>query len=278
VPRVLKNSIWLPILPKRQGMSALPDAGEPTPRGSRLARWAVEHGSAPPPAAWLFGEPNDQARELAELRERLAEAEKRAEEAEAALPHLLGLGQRTVNGLLGDARARGREIIEEAKAQAALEAEHARQALALEAAELDSLRMAVACEAMGLEQVRAELEAGLAALQLTGGDPASAMPSRQLPAASTPAPGAVDDLAGSTLPPPPAPDDLASVGMRRPSTSADTPSTRFADAWAQGEDDMLAEAFDRFFAAQIDDDPLRDAVVDPDPDPAADTHTGTDPS
>jgi hypothetical protein len=265
VPRALKISILSPILPKRQGMSALPDAGEPTPRGSRLARWAVEQGGSAPPAAWLFGEPNDQARELAELRERLAEAEQRAVDAEAALPHLLALGQRTVNGLLSDARARGREIIDEARAQAALEAEAARVALEIEAKELDALRMAVACEAMGLEQVRTELEAGIAALQLGAGDPAGARPSRELAAAASDGDETPTDLeSGPALPPPPAPADLVSVGMARSGAQpADAVSSRFADAWAQGEDEMMAEAFDRFFTAQIESDPMRDAAVDP---------------
>jgi hypothetical protein len=268
VPRTLKNSILAPIMPNRHGMSALPDSGESTPRESRFARWAAQQDGTPPPAAWLFGEPNNQAGELAELRERLAAAEKRAADAEEALPHLLALGQRTVNGLLNDARARGRQIIEDARAQAALEAAEERKALEREAGELDALRMAVACEAMGLEQVRAELEAGVAALQLNAGAASDVEPAtvpRQLGTGSAPLTSEVEEFEGPPLPPPPSPADLVSVGMlRSASAPPDSPSSRFADAWAMGEDEMMVEAFDRFFTAHIETDPLRDAVIDSD--------------
>ena len=279
MPRTLRNSILAPILPNRHGMSAVPDPDDSAHRGSRFARWAAQHNGTPPPAAWLFGEPNDQARELEELRERLAEAERRAEEAEAALPHLLALGQRTVNGLLNDARARGRQIIEEARAQAEVEAAEARKALEREASELDALRMAVACEAMGLESVRNELEARVKELGLGEGDLRDLL-ARGLPAAApveeadhaatsdphraagNPA-SALDEVAGPILPPPPPPADLIGMGLTPGAAHADAPSSRFADAWARGEDEMMAEAFDRFFAAHIESDPLRDAVIDP---------------
>jgi hypothetical protein len=277
VARAVKNSIWSPLLPKRHGMSAVPEAeGHHPQRGSRLARWVGEHEGTPPPAKWLFGEPNDQAGELAELRERLAESERRAADAEAALPHLLALGQRTVNGLLNDARTRGRQIIEEARAQAAVEMERERQALALEAAELDALRMAVACEAMGLEQVRAELEAGLAALQLHASADVPSDGARELPAASAVA--RAPDQGAPPLPPPPSPADLVSVGMTRgrPDHRDDSVTSRFAHAWAAGEDEMMTEAFDRFFAVEIGIDPLRDAVLDDEvgeADPRASEHS-----
>jgi hypothetical protein len=275
VPRTLRRSILAPILPNKHGMSAVPESGEPTPRGSRFARWAAQQDGSPP-AAWLFGDPSPQARELEELRERLAEAEKRAEEAEAALPHLLALGQRTVNGLLNDARARGRQIIEEARAQAEREAEEARTALQKEAAELDALRMAVACEAMGLEAVRNELEARVRELGLGEGD-LRALLARGLPTAAPPAieaaepdldepagpavPRSFGELSGPVLPPPPPPSELATVGLTS-TPRPDAASSRFAEAWAQGEDEMMAEAFDRFFAAEIESDPLRDAVIE----------------
>ena len=236
-------------------MSAMPHDDDGQSGATRLARWAAQHETVPAAGSWLFGGPSQHATELAELRERLAEAERRADDAEGALPHLLALGQRTVNGLLSDARARGRQIIEEAREAAALEIEHERRALSREAAELDALRMAVAAEAMGLEQIRNELEAGVVSRQLGAGAPALPAP-HAAPAA---------DPRAALLPPPPSPADLDSVGMGSASSAPkDSPSGRFADAWAAGEDEMMVEAFDRFFAAEIERDPLRDAAVDPD--------------
>lgn len=240
------------------------DEGEPSGT-TRLARWATLHESAstppassgsssPSPGSWLFGGPSQQATELAELRRLLAEAERRAEDAEAALPHLLALGQRTVNGLLSDARARGRQIIEEARAEAMVEIDREREALVRESRELDALRMAVAAEAMGLEQVRRELEAATAARGLAAGP------------VQPRTPPALADPRAALLPPPPSPAELDAVGMGADvSSSPSTPSRRFAEAWAEGEDEMMAEAFDRFFQAEIERDPHRDAAVDPDP-------------
>lgn len=223
------------------------EAGHPAP--SRLARLAAGENTASP-GSWLFGGPSHQAAEIAELRERLAVAEQRADAAEEALPHLLALGQRTVNGLLSDARARGREIIEEARAAAQIEVEREREAQRRESRELDALRMAVAAEAMGLEQIRRELEAASAAPQLAA-----------VPAAEG---GSSPDPQANLLPPPPSPAALDAVGMGSSQSAAkDAPTRRFADAWAQGEDDMMAEAFDRFFQAEIARDPHRDSVVDP---------------
>ena len=264
--RALKNSTWPVRLPTKQRMSAVPHSEDDNARTTRLARWAADHDFSPSPGAWLLGASHGPASELADLKERLAEAERRAEDAEAALPHLLALGQRTVNGLLSDARLRSRQIIEDARQQATLELENERLALQREASELDALRLAVACEAMGLEQIRNELEAGIAALQLGDGstDPTA---HRQLPVGSVPVIAA--DPAAPMLPPPPSPADLVSVGMTANAATPpkDSPSGRFADAWAAGEDEMMVEAFDRFFAAEISRDPLRDAVVD-DTDPA----------
>lgn len=240
-------------------MSALPSDEGQQPGTTRLARWAtLEPSSTPPsspsPGSWLFGGPSQQASELAELRQRLAETERRAEDAEAALPHLLALGQRTVNGLLSDARARWRQIIDEARVAALVEIDREREALAREGRELDALRMAVAAEAMGLEQIRRELEAATAAKGLAAGAPK---------AASVPA---LADPRAALLPPPPSPAELDSVGMgtASPSNPA-SPSRRFAEAWAEGEDEMMAEAFDRFFQAEIERDPHRDAAVEPGP-------------
>lgn len=250
MPRLLKNSTRHSRVPTTQRMSAMSSDEAAQPAPSRLARLAA--GDAPSPGSWLFGGPSQQAAEIAQLRERLAEAEQRAEAAEEALPHLLALGQRTVNGLLSDARARGRDIIEEARVAAQAEVEREREALRRESRELDALRMAVAAEAMGLEQIRRELEAVSAAPQLNAG------PAAVLPASADPR--------ANLLPPPPSPADLDAVGMGNTSGSAnDSPSRRFADAWAEGEDDMMAEAFDRFFQAEIARDPMRDSVVDPDP-------------
>ncbi len=238
-------------------MSAMPSEDGQQSGSARLARWATHDSSpapapSPSPGSWLFGGPSQQASELAELRQQLAEAERRAEDAEAALPHLLALGQRTVNGLLSDARARGRQIIDEARAAALVEIDREREALAREGRELDALRMAVAAEAMGLEQVRRELEAATAAKGLAAGE------------TKPPTTPALADPRAALLPPPPSPADLDSVGMGVSSPSTPNPSRRFAEAWAEGEDEMMAEAFDRFFQAEIERDPQRDAAVEPD--------------
>ena len=270
MPRTPKNSTWPVHLPKRRRMTAVPDSDGDRPRVVEPPRWPSVRDSGISPAGRLFGERGSHTSEVAELRRRLDEAERRAADAEEALPHLLALGQRTVNGLLSDARARGRQIIEDAREQAAKEIEAERRALAQEAFELDALRMAVAAEAMGLEQVRAELESGVAALQLH-----HAGTIRQLEAPDV-TPESVFDPGASMLPPPPSPADLAGSGIDKPASptpsasSSDRPSSRFADAWAVGEDEMLAEAFDRFFAAEIDKDPLRDSVLESDPEPSGD--------
>lgn len=254
MPRLLKNSTRPSRVPTRHGMSAMSrdEAGQQAQ--SRLAR-LTSADSSPSAGSWLFGGPSGQASEIAELREQLAAAEQRADAAEEALPHLLALGQRTVNGLLSDARARGRDIIEEARAAALVEIEREREALRRENRELDALRMAVAAEAMGLEQIRRELEAS-SSPQLTAG-PVSSRP------------GALSDPRANLLPPPPSPAELDAVGMGSTENSPQgSPSRRFAEAWAEGEDEMMTEAFDRFFQAEIARDPQRDAAVDPDVDTA----------
>ncbi len=228
------------------------------------------------PAGWLFGERGHQTDEIAELRQRLADAEHRAASAEEALPHLLALGQRTVNGLLSDARSRGRRIIEEARVQAERELEAERRAVETEAAELDSLRMAVAAEAMGLEQIRHELEAAIAAMQL----PEGSRPLAESGRSTRPGSPFTVDPAAILLPPPPSPSESEpSPGVEVPATGAPGPgedrvpgatrrSSRFADAWAEGEDDLMSEAFDRFFAGGSGPDPQRAAVLDADDDTA----------
>lgn len=264
--RTAKNSTWPLHLPKRHRMSAVSNSEGDHPRAVEPPRWTSTRATGTSPAGWLLGERSTRADELVELRRRLEEAERRALDAEGALPHLLALGQRTVNGLLGDARARGRAIIEEAREQAAREIAAERRALAEEAAELDALRMAVAAEAMGLEQIRVELDSKLAAGQLRAGG------ARQ-PALDAGAAPAVPDPAARLLPPPPPPTELAEVGMDtaeaepdhgRASPREPSPSSRFADAWAADEDEMMVEAFDRFFAAEISRDPMRDSVLEAD--------------
>jgi hypothetical protein len=170
-----------------------------------------------------------------------------------------------------DARERGRRIIEEARQRAATEIRTERELLATEASELDALRMAVAAEAMGLETVRKELEAAVAALQLPA--PGVVAPVGEAPS--------VPDPSLRLLPPPPSVDDLAAVGMAPVSDNnavneaASTErgdasmafgrrSSRFSDVWADGEDDGMAEAFDRFFNAAAAQDRHRDAVLDAD--------------
>lgn len=257
-------------------MSALPSSEDPTVSGIGPRRWSSPSGSRPStsPAGWLFGERGHQVDEVAELKRRLAEAERRAESAEEALPHLLALGQRTVNGLLSDARSRGRRIIEEARVEAERELEAERRAVQAEGAELEALRMAVAAEAMGLEQVRQELEAAIAALQL----PEGSRPLAESGRSTRPGSPFVLDPAAILLPPPPAPGDAegaAVVGSATPPAPAPAEdrlpgssrrSTRFADAWAEGEDDLMSEAFDRFFAGGSGPDPQRAAILDDDSD------------
>lgn len=233
------------------------------------SRWPSTRsaGKVISPTSWLLGASAPRADEVSELRERLDDAERRAADAEQALPHLLALGQRTVNSLLTDARERSRRIIDEARQQAATEIRTERELLAKESTELDALRMAVAAEAMGLEMVREELEAAVAALQL----PAPGVVSSPLEAPTVPDPSL------RLLPPPPSVEDLTAVGMVpandttevvEPVAEADAEpsaarrrSSRFSDVWADGEDDGMAEAFDRFFNAEASTDRHRDAVL-----------------
>lgn len=92
--------------------------------------------------------------EIAALREELARAQERALQAEAALPHLLGLGQSTVNELLDDARSRAAAIMAEAEESLA-----AREvALKRERNKLEALYMAIAAEAAALENLRKNTE------------------------------------------------------------------------------------------------------------------------
>lgn len=118
--------------------------------------WLLGHADSSTPSG--VPDPAALVDEIADLRAQLADAEHRASDAENALPHLMELGQRTVDGLLNDARRRGREIIEASRRQAEAELSEQRDEVRREALELDALRMAVAAEAMGLEQVRAELQ------------------------------------------------------------------------------------------------------------------------
>ncbi|MGY6501516.1 MAG: hypothetical protein ACXIVQ_11580 [Acidimicrobiales bacterium] len=240
-------------------------------RPTRLARRATDQQGRTAPG-WLWGgEPVG----VAELREQLEEAQRRAHDAEAALPHLLALGQRTVNSLLTDARTRGRQIIEDAKAQAADEIQAQRDEVAREARELDSLRMAVAAEAMGLEQTRRELEQARVALDAsrTAAALASGPSVEDADLSPTNVVSIVprSELRAPMLPPPPSPVDLVRVGMAGTAGSDATPdavSSRFADAWAAGEDEVMAEAFDRFFSAAVEPDLLRDGVLAPEAGPA----------
>lgn len=251
-------------------MSGRADAEDARTGSARLDRRASDEQGRTAPG-WLWG---GEIAGIAELREELAEAERRAADAEAALPHLLALGQRTVNGLLSDARARGRQIIEDAKVQAADEIQAQRDEVAREAKELDTLRMAVAAEAMGLEETRRELERARVALDASRAGaalPAGRAPAEgRTPAAELSPPDVVAvvpdaDRRPPLLPPPPSPADLVRVGMvrRREGLAADTPSSRFADAWAAGEDDLMSDAFDRFFSAVVEPDHHRDDVIAP---------------
>lgn len=122
----------------------------------RRRNWLLGHSDTSTPSG--MPDPAALVDEIASLREELAVAEHRADDAENALPQLMELGQRTVDGLLNDARRRGREIIQTARAQAETELGEQRDDIRREAKELDALRMAVAAEAMGLEQIRAELQ------------------------------------------------------------------------------------------------------------------------
>lgn len=268
---------------------------------------------------WLLGIADDTGRrsgerdEVAELRERLAAAEKRAEEAESALPHLMELGQKTVDGLLNDARRRGREIIEASRLRAEEEFAATRDEVRKEARELDALRMAVAAEAMGLEQIRAELQRRISssAAELTrmaehprllGGQlpveelGLAAPRQHELPAPADPAvpthehatqvftPDAVVEAATAPSTSIEAQIEIAGaaeatldVSGSGPSaevavvepigTDADAPAppadphSPFAAAWAAEEDDGVAEAFDRFFSADVDYEPSREWIL-----------------
>lgn len=327
---------------------AAPRRIDPDERASGIPRrrnWLL--GLAPPSGSTPKGVPDAAtlAEEIDELKERVAHAERRAREAERALPHLLGLGQATVNGLLDDARARGREIIESARRHAEAELGAQRDEVRREARELEALRMAVAAEAMGLEEIRAELHrrVSMSAIelarvaqhpQLLGGEPlrveqpgldtvavapvASAL--GELPApfdqdaagadepeaapvpvvtvrggesivvlpsaagigiveASTMRSDAVAaqlaiadamETTGSEAAPAssatPATDTDADLTVEDaaavvPEASPPVPASGFASAWAEGEDDEVSEAFDRFFSADVDAEPSREWIL-----------------
>ncbi|QGG96662.1 ATP synthase subunit B family protein [Actinomarinicola tropica] len=314
----------------------------------RRRNWLL--GLAPAPGPTPKGVPD--AATLAEeneaLRARLADAERRAREAERALPHLLGLGQSTVNGLLDDARARGRDIIEAARRQAEQELGAQRDEVRRETRELDALRMAVAAEAMGLEEIRAELHrrVSMSAVELArvaqhpmllGGEPlrveqsgldtvsVAAIASSSQPVAAPfdqdevaevddddaaaasvpvvtvtggetvvvlPSAAGIGIVEASTMPsdavaaqlaiadamettaveaggaaasaPAVADDEVAAEGVAVADEDAPArpnPSPGFADAWALDEDDEVAEAFDRFFSADIDAEPSREWIL-----------------
>lgn len=330
------------------------DTARPHLGASRRRNWLL--GLTPPAGGTPKGVPDvaTLADEVEDLTERLAVAERRAREAEMALPHLLGLGQRTVNGLLNDARARGRQIIDAAREQAVAEMGAEREAMRREARDLEALRMAVAAEAMGLEEIRAELQRriSMSAAEMArvaahpqlmgqplplaehgiGPVPAAAIASSQV---SVPPPAELDVVdpgdvahgvglveaslmpahsveaqlaiagameatavehdtvdAGLVLDPDVALDDaavvaaavvaddredgpvadltdtgLAAAGVTTPDAAGTVEATAhfssggFADAWAEDEDEAVAEAFDRFFSADVDSEPSRDWIL-----------------
>lgn len=305
--------------------------------------WLLGHADSSTPSA--APDPVALVDEIADLREKLLAAELRADEAENALPHLMELGQRTVDGLLGDARRRGREIIEASREQADAELGHQRDEVRREAKELDALRMAVAAEAMGLEQVRSELQRRISRSaselhrmaehpMLLGGElpvedlaiAAGALAASELPASpdvegETSVGGTVsgETVAAPVLPagdvelvrskaaeaaffapaepaaqvqvespdalPADSPVGLVEASTTAPpsvdaqieiATSADATldvsddeapvatantASRFADAWAADEDDSAAEAFDRFFSADVEYEPSREWIL-----------------
>lgn len=186
--------------------------------------------------------------EVTALREELARAKERALQAEAALPHLLGLGQTTVNELLDDARHRAANIL--AKAQEQLEQREA--ALERERQELETLYMAIAAEAAALENLRRTLATeGIEVPAEPAPRPSIISPSSSLEssssAASSSASAAESSLDGSSL------DELGSI----PATSG------FAKAWEQDDDVSMREAFARFFDGDDDGiDPSRRWIMD----------------
>ena len=287
--------------------------------------WLLGHADSSTPTG--LPDPAALVDELTDLRRQLAASENRAADAENALPHLMELGQRTVDGLLNDARRRGREIIESSRRQAADELGGQRDEVRREIKELDSLRMAVAAEAMGLEQVRAELQrrisrsaselnrmaehpmllggelpvedlamaaAGLAANEI-GPSPevVADTPEPVVTLDALPADGPVGVVEASTSPQPSveAQIEIAADATAADATPADdavdltsaffapaalvdpdtdepeqgeapaSPSSRFADAWAADEDKHAADAFDRFFSADIDYEPSREWIL-----------------
>jgi hypothetical protein len=273
--------------------------------------WLLGHADSSTPTG--LPDPAALVDELTDLRAQLAAAEQRAVEAENALPHLMELGQRTVDGLLNDARRRGREIIETSRRQAEAELGSQRDEVRREAKELDSLRMAVAAEAMGLEQVRAELQRRISRSaselsrmaehpMLLGGElpvedfaiVASALAANEIGPApevaversepsvtvdALPSDGPVGLIEAATSPQPSvvaqieiatAADATVDVSTSHHAPSADqgeetarpaSPSSRFADAWEADEDEHAAEAFDRFFSADIDYEPSREWIL-----------------
>jgi hypothetical protein len=269
--------------------------------------------------------------EITILREQLAAAETRADEAEHALPHLMELGQRTVDGLLNDARRRGREIILAARAEAESELSERRAEVRRDSNELDALRMAVAAEAMGLEQVRSELqrrialsadelsrladhpmllggelpveELGLAAAALAPplqvadeSAPSDVVPDGEnLPVEDSRPVGIVEasvaepmsvvaqieiagaaeatlDVSDAVTSRPVSPVEVAAesapvavtpdaAGAEPVATGSPNPGSRFADAWDAEEEEGAAEAFDRFFSADVDYEPSREWIL-----------------
>lgn len=296
--------------------------------------WLLGHADSDTPSN--AADPAALVDEIAQLREQLAAAEMRATEAENALPHLMELGQRTVDGLLSDARRRGREIIEASRRQADDEFAEQREEMRRETKELDSLRMAVAAEAMGLESVRAELQRRISRsadelhrmaehpmllggelpvddLALAAGMTVNEIEAPPAEVASEPAALAepTDDFTAALLDAThfddphfddphgedavvegpigiveasvatPASveaqieiaaqvDGVATVdvtnradvdsGAPRSSVAAN-PGSRFAEAWAADEDSDAAEAFERFFSAEVEYEPSREWIL-----------------
>ena len=301
--------------------------------------WLLGHADSDTPSN--AADPAALVDEIAELRERLAAAEMRATEAENALPHLMELGQRTVDGLLSDARRRGREIIEASRRKADDEFAEQREEMRRETKELDSLRMAVAAEAMGLESVRAELQRRISRSadelhrmaehpMLLGGELpvddlalAAGMtvneieaPPAEVASESAPLAEPTDDFTAALLDAThfddphgdgphgddPHDDDAlaqrpigiveaslatpasveaqieiaaqvdgvatvdvtnhtgADSGASRGSVAAN-PGSRFAEAWAADEDSDAAEAFERFFSAEVEYEPSREWIL-----------------
>ncbi|MBK5222051.1 MAG: hypothetical protein JJE52_04085 [Acidimicrobiia bacterium] len=253
-----------------------PEAGQ-----GRRRSWLLGLAPDDRPRATPAGvpDPGTLSAEIDDLRQRLAAAEKRAAEAETALPHLLALGQRTVNGLLDDARARAKQIIDAARERTHDELTAQRELVRRESTELQALRMAVAAEAASLEELRADLQrrislAGTVApaaddfpvdlIALEGARPAASPTARPVdpPAGTTDA--GVGIIEASTSPAPSVEAQLeidATALGERPVGVRPNPSSGFADAWDQDEDDTVAEAFDRFFTAEVDSEPSREWIL-----------------